>query len=304
MSDPIEKDSASSLPDEPFAKHFGPRPPPVSVKFGGLSHPGRVRTVNEDHFLVAERRRSRSVLLTNVPREMLQQADDVAYIMAVADGLGGAAFGELASMVALQSGWDVAPQALKWTWIITDREVEELKERAEIVFRRMDKAILAHGIPDPECFGMATTLTCAYTVGPEAFVGHVGDSRAYLFHNGQLTQVTRDHTVAQQCLDLGLPVLSRSWHHMLTKCLGGGTKDLDIDFHHLTLADGDQLLLCTDGLFRMVPSEELAAILAKQGDPQEAAQALVDRALEHGGNDNVTVILAHYSLQLPPGEAP
>src|SRR5262249_41037128 len=85
-------------------------------------------------------------------------------------GGGGAAFGELASMLALRSGWEQAPGAIKWTWIITDREVEELKERLELIFQRINQALLQRAAAEPACTGMGTTLTGAYTVGPEAFV--------------------------------------------------------------------------------------------------------------------------------------
>src|ERR1700722_1426317 len=114
--------------DDHLSKHFGPSPPRVAVTFGAQSHPGKVRPNNEDHFLVIERRRCRSVLLTNLPSGYLTSADDVAYVYAVADGMGGAAFGELASMLALRSGWDQAPNTIKWTWIVNDREVAEFKE--------------------------------------------------------------------------------------------------------------------------------------------------------------------------------
>jgi protein phosphatase len=287
--------------DDLLARHFGPSPPPVAVHFGALSHTGRVRTNNEDHYLVIERRRTRSVVLTNLPKGFLRQADDTAYVLAVADGMGGAAFGELASMLALRSGWDQSPQAIKWTWIINDHEIEDLKERVELVFRRMNETLQAEAREVPARAGMGTTLTGIYTVGPEAFVGHVGDSRAYLYHEGVLTQLTRDHTLAQECLDLGIPVLCRSWHHKLTNCLGGPEQEVRVEFHHLRLADGDRLLLCTDGLTDMVRDEEIARTLDRHAQPQEAAQALVDLALEHGGRDNVTVVVARYALKGPEG---
>jgi protein phosphatase len=279
----------------------------MQVKFGALSHVGRVRANNEDHYLVIERRRTRSVLLTNLPDGFLSAADNTGYVLAVADGMGGEAFGELASMLALRSGWEQAPGTIKWTWIINDREIEELKERVELIFERMDKALLERARLEPECAGMGTTLTGAYTVGPEAFIGHVGDSRAYLYHEGHLMRLTHDHTLAQQCLDMGLPVPSRSWYHKLTNCLGvGSEKKLHVEFHHLRLADGDQLLLCTDGLTDLVSDEEITSILSLQMHPQGSVQTLVDRALEHGGKDNVTVVLAHYVLASPdkprPGE--
>jgi protein phosphatase len=297
-SQDLQLDDTAEFPavDDPLARHFGPSPPPVRMTFGALSHPGLVRENNEDHFLVIERRRSRTVLLTNLPQGMLRPADDTAYVLAVADGMGGAAFGELASALALRSGWEQAPQTIKWTWIINDREVEELKERLDLIFQRMNQDILAQARADPAMAGMGTTLTGAYTVGPEAFLGHVGDSRAYLYRAGALTQLTHDHTLAQEYLDQGIPVLCRSWHHKLTNCLGGPGREVRVEFHHLRLADGDRLLLCSDGLTDMVRDEDIAPILGRDAHPQETVQALVDAALERGGKDNVTVVLAHYAV--------
>jgi protein phosphatase len=283
--------------EDVFAKHFGPSPPPVDMQFGALSDPGRVRSNNEDHYLVVQRRRTRSVLATNLPEGFLPPADDTAYLMAVADGLGGAAFGELASMLALRSAWEQTPSAIKWTWIINDREIADLNERVELIFGRINEALMERVRAEPACEGMGTTLTGAYTVGPEAFIAHVGDSRAYLYHEGKLTQLTRDHTLAQACKDLGLTVPSRSWHHKLTNCLGGDGEAVHVEFHHLRLADGDQLLLCTDGLSDMVPGEEIARILSQAAHPREKTRTLVDRALERGGKDNVTVVLAEYAMK-------
>jgi protein phosphatase len=297
MTDSHNADTAEfPAVEDVLAKHFGHSPPPVQVQFGALSHPGLERTNNEDHFMIIERRRSRTVLASNLPPGLLRPADDIGYVLAVADGIGGSAFGELASMLALRSGWDQAPGAFKWTWLINDREIEELKERVELVFKRMDQVLRERTQTEPETAGMGTTLTGAYTVGPEAFIGHVGDSRAYLYHAGTLTQLTRDHTLAQEYLDAGLPVISRSWHHILTNCLGGSEHEVQVEFHHVRLADSDQLLLCTDGLTDLVRGEEIAAILRRHAPPQEAAQALVDLALERGGNDNVTVVLARYAM--------
>jgi protein phosphatase len=298
MNDTHSADTAElSVVDDLLAKHFGPSPPPVDVQFGALSHVGRVRTNNEDHYLVIERRRTRAVLLTNLPEGFLTPADDTGYVFAVADGMGGAAFGELASMLALRSAWEQSPRAIKWTWIINDREIDELKERVELVFQYMNQTLLDQARAEPQYAGMGTTLTGAYTVGPEAFIGHVGDSRAYLYHQGKLTQLTHDDTLAQQCLDLGWPVPSRSWYHKLTNCLGCSEKELRVEFHHLRLADGDQLLLCTDGLTDLVSNDDIASVLARHTHSQEKTQTLVDLALERGGKDNVTVVLAQYTLK-------
>jgi protein phosphatase len=296
MSESHSVDTAEFPVVENFlARHFGPSPPPVKVKFGALSHQGLVRENNEDHYLVIERRRSRKILLTNLPSGLLPPADDVGYVMAVADGMGGNVAGELASMLALRSGWDQAPSAIKWNWIINDEEIEELREKMEIVFRRMNKVLLDVGKAGSEYRGMGTTLTGAFTVGPDAFIAHIGDSRAYLYHGSTLTQLTRDHTMAQACLDAGLPA-PRSWYHRLTHCLGGPEQHVQVEFHHVHLTNGDRLLVCSDGLSDMVRREEIADTLNHAPDPQEAAHALVAAALERGGKDNVTVIVANYAM--------
>jgi PPM family protein phosphatase len=284
------------LEEDPVARQFGPSPPRVAVQFGTATSMGKSRDINEDHYLVVEHRRSRAVLRTNLPTGYLAPADDIGYIMAVADGMGGSACGELASMLALRSGWDLQPKAIKWTWIVTDREVDELKERVAVLFHHMDQMIHERVRKDPACKGMGTTLTGAYTIGLDAFVAHVGDSRAYLFHHGKLIQLTRDHTVAQHHIDLGLPVESRSWRHQLTNVLGGVQRQVFVEFHHVHLDDGDQLLLCTNGLTDKVRDDEIATFLNPRADAQATAQALVNLALDRGGHDDVTVVLGQYAM--------
>jgi len=111
-----------------------------------------------------------------------------------------------------------------------------------------------------------------------------------------LTRLTRDHTLAQAALDAGLPVACKSWHHTLTNCLGGRGQPICVEFHHLRLADGDRLLLCSDGLTDMVPDAAVAGVLGGVPHPQAAAQALLELALQNGGKDNVTIVLAHYTV--------
>jgi len=279
-----------------FARHFGPLPPRVHARFGALSHPGLVRANNEDHYLVVERHRGRVVLMTNLPEGCLRFADETAYLLAVSDGIGGEAFGELASMLALRSGWEQAASAIKWTWIVTESEIADLKERISLVFGRMHEELLERARQEPVYAGMGTTLTGAYTVGPEAFIAHVGDSRAYLFHGGILTRLTRDHTRAQDALDAGLPVVSQSWHDTLTNCLGGKGQEVRVEFHHFRLANDDQLLLCTDGLTDLVSDEEIAGVLLRGAPAREGVRELVDLALARGGHDNITTILAQYEM--------
>jgi protein phosphatase len=150
---------------------------------------------------------------------------------------------------------------------------------------------------------MGTTLTVAYSVDAHVFIVHAGDSRAYLFQNGVLHQLTHDHTVAQELADFGrIPrqqIKEHSSRHVLTNFAGGPPRGIVPEVSTLAVADGDQLLLCTDGLTEMVSDREIAMILKRKTSPGKTAQALVDRALANGGRDNVTVVLARYSI---PGQ--
>jgi protein phosphatase len=288
-------------PDDLAAKFFGPSSPAVRVHFGALSHPGKVRLNNEDHFSVVRRRRSREVLLTNLPEDVVPKSlhDDV-YAMAVADGIGGAAFGEMASMLALQAGWDLTTHAFKWHFQVNEAEAEELKELLKVYGQLIHHKLQDEATDDPRLAGMGTTITGALSIGTEAFIAHVGDSRAYLFRDGALQQLTRDHTLAQQLADAGaIPSVSaapRRMQNMLVNCLGGSRSEVEVDVYQVQLADGDRLLLCTDGLTDMVDDAEIALTLQQRADPQVACQTLIEQALNQGGRDNVTVVLARYGM--------
>ena len=145
---------------------------------------------------------------------------------------------------------------------------------------------------------MGTTLTVCYTTGPELFVLHAGDSRACLYRGGALRRLTRDHTHAQAMIDAGLAApesyATMPRRHVLTNYVGGGRVAVDVEHHRL--ADGDRLLLCTDGLTDLVSEVEIAALLEAHPRPDDACRALVDRALDCGGRDNITVVLASYTI--------
>jgi len=301
MSHVIDEDTLPEVTTEDLvAKYFGPTTPQVQVDFGAMSHPGKVRPNNEDHYSVVRRRRSRDVLFTNLPARLLPQVAEDAYGMAVADGIGGSAFGEIASMLALRTGWDLTTNAFKWHFKASEREAEEVLEMLKLYGQLINRALLERAEADPRLSGMGTTITAAYTIGLDAFIGHVGDSRAYLFRDGSLERLTRDHTLAEEMVEAGVipnvEAASRYMRNMLVNCLGGRTKEVDVEVNHVQLAHGDRLLLCTDGLTDMVAEAEITRILGRQIRPDDACHELVDLALEHGGKDNVTVVLAAYGL--------
>ena len=139
---------------------------------------------------------------------------------------------------------------------------------------------------------MATTWTSAYIVSQRAIVSHVGDSRAYLYRHGELTQITRDDTLAQQLTDAGVPAESvQRFSNVLTSSFGGSADRVTMNIYPCELQMGDRLLLCTDGLYDMVADTAIGDVLKTNSDPQSACDALIELALNGGGNDNVTLIL-------------
>jgi protein phosphatase len=199
----------------------------VGVEFGALSHRGLVRDENEDHYIVVRRCRRRDVLLSNLALERPNQEEQEAYTLAVADGLGGLAFGELASYLALRTAWDLGGNEIKWAVKINRRESDELRLKAAVLFGLLDRALRSVAKLEPQLSGMGTTLTVCYATGPELYVLHAGDSRAYLYRGGALRRLTRDHTVAQEMIDAGVAEpesdAARSERHVLTNYVGGGS---------------------------------------------------------------------------------
>lgn len=285
--------------EELATKYFGNETVPVQIDFGALSHPGLHRTNNEDHFSVVRRYRARDVLLTNMPEEAYTGHRDEAYALAVADGIGGAAFGELASMLALRTCWELTGKAFKWNFNPTPAELAEMEELTNVYMHLIHKRIQNEARAQGEYRGMGTTLTGALTMGWDAFIFHVGDSRAYLFRDQQLHRLTKDQTLAESMVAAGLinsvDEAAKRFRSTLVSCLGGNLHDLDVETSHVELRSGDQLLLCTDGLTDMTSESSIADILARKATSQEACQSLVDAALEGGGRDNVTVVIGAYS---------
>ena len=154
--------------------------------------------------MVARVRRTLNVLAHNVPKdEMPGFLGEDAYAMVVADGMGGMNAGDVASMLAISTGVKLADKSVKWGFKINEKEARELLSRMSAYFREIDRRITRKSESDRRLFGMGTTMTLAYSVGIHLFIIHVGDSRAYLYRQGRLQQLTRDHTIAQALADAG-----------------------------------------------------------------------------------------------------
>jgi protein phosphatase len=294
------------VPAPPERQEEGVSSSQVGVDLGASSHPGAVRRNNEDHFLVARFDRAMQTLLTNLPAGAVpQRSGETAYALVVADGVGGAAAGEVASREAIAGLVDLALQTPDWIMRAGEGGRWDVSARMERRFQLVQHALTEQARADPGLYGMGTTLTVAVSLGARLLVVHVGDSRAYLWRRGRLNRLTRDHTLAQALADAGAispeEAATHRLRHVLTNVIGTRQEEIAVEIQQLRLEDGDQVLLCTDGLTDMASEEAIAAVLGRPGMAASACDALVGLALAGGGRDNVTVVLARYHI--PGGPA-
>jgi PPM family protein phosphatase len=267
----------------------------AKFEFGAVTHPGKVRPNNEDHYCVVRRTRSREILLTNVDTSHVPLPDDHAHVLIVADGIGGHGFGELASELVLKIGWELAGEAPSWLMKFDPAQWPLFRQRASAYAAQLQEGLKSYAAMNPRLANMGTTWTCVYALDADALIAHVGDSRVYLFRGDTLRQLTRDDTLAQELRDMGMPPEEAApFKHILTNSMGGKSEHVRTQVEHVPLENGDRLLLCTDGLTDMVADDEIRSILRTVASAQGACDALIAHALGNGGKDNVTVVLANF----------
>jgi protein phosphatase len=293
----------AQYPQSPVAQAGPPASPPaVKVDVAARSHTGLVRTNNEDVYLVIKYGRFWQTLMTNLPPgDAPERVGHEGYGFLVADGVGGHAAGEVASRLAVKTLIQLALETPDWILLPPgDGEWRRVQERAREYYQQIDATIRAEADERPELAGMGTTMTIARNIGSDLIVVHVGDSRAYRLRGEELRQLTRDHTLAQELADArGISpgdVVKHLFRHVLTRALGGKLRwgGADVEKHGLT--DGDQILICSDGLTEMVPTAAIVGVLRTAPTADAACQELVDLALKNGGKDNVTVVVARYQI--------
>lgn len=272
----------------------------VKADIAALSNRGKVMPVNTDHYIVGRADRVLQPLLTNMPAEMAPvRFGETVYGMLVADGFGAMETGALASSLALDMFTDLLLAAPYWIMKPDEQEKQKLMQRMADRFRRVHMGIIDETRRHPSLSGMGTTLTLACSLGRDFLIAHVGDSRVYLFRQGKLRQLTHDHTLAQKLVDEGIiqpgEMASHYSRYSLTNALGA-TGVVECESRLAKLMDGDVVLLCTNGLNEMVDDVTIEEILSLVESPSEACQALVDKAMERGGIDDVTAIVARYSI--------
>src|SRR3954469_2390674 len=228
------------------------------VETASLSDVGRQRQGNEDSFLQQE------------------------HLFAVADGMGGARAGEVASKMAVDKLGESGP---------FDGSPE--KHLAEVT-REANREIYRMAQSDSALAGMGTTLTAALVTGREVVIGHVGDSRVYRFRDGELERLTQDHSLVEEFVRQGKLTPEEAENHpqrsIITRALGP-EPEVEVETYTHAGRAGDVYLLCSDGLTGMVPEPRIAEILAESGTLDEAVHRLIEEANENGGKDNITAVL-------------
>ncbi|MFI5311523.1 MAG: PP2C family protein-serine/threonine phosphatase [Gemmatimonadales bacterium] len=259
----------------------------------GASDVGLKRTNNEDHFMIAELTKAITLRQTNLEDrsvfDSLRGAE--AQLMAVADGVGGTAGGEIASGTAVTALVEYVSRATGcFNAMDTDSEHDFLAKLENVVLQAHErvKASTPGGTPP------ATTLTMVTFVWPRAYIVHVGDSRAMYLHNGRLRTLTRDQTMAEALVDAGAltpeAAARSSLSHTLYSALGSAEVIPSVGLVDFTA--GDVLLLCSDGLTKHVTDERIQQVLSEPVTAEAMAKKLIAEALAGGGSDNVTVVVA------------
>jgi protein phosphatase len=246
----------------------------------GLTDRGRVRTSNQDAFAILNK----------------------CGVWIVADGMGGRAGGDIASRITVDGVADELSQRLG----IRLSDSTEIQSRSDLlhqVVHRSNQAVREEASRHPELLGMGTTLVVLMILPrpqPTALIAHVGDSRAYCLRSGVLTQLTRDHSFVEESLRNGLltqaEAVDHPMRHVLTRAVGAELEvETEITIH--ALAPHDILLLCTDGLTKMLPDRIVRDILSQPAaSPHQMCQVLVDEANARGGEDNTTIVLVRKEL--------
>ncbi|MEO5657652.1 MAG: Stp1/IreP family PP2C-type Ser/Thr phosphatase [Nitrospiria bacterium] len=246
----------------------------MNVQSAGITHVGKVRSSNEDHY---------------------GTFDEIG-LYVVADGMGGHAAGEVASLMAVETIRDTF-QAAQAASDRTQPAGPGADPGRPIVWaiEQANQRIFTTGRNDPALSGMGTTIAALWLSGETAYVAHVGDSRVYRLRGSVLEQITSDHSLINDYLSRGImkpdEAATHPMKHVLVRALGT-TASVAVDVKPVPLKPGDLFLLCSDGLSNVIPHAELAGTLADPpADLSVRCQRLVDVANRHGGLDNITAVL-------------
>jgi serine/threonine protein phosphatase PrpC len=263
----------------------------------GISNVGLIRHDNQDSFLIANLETG-DIATMSAPS--LVSVHTAPFIVVVADGVGGAASGALASSIATET---ILSELHRWWHTVPKRTPESIEAAMKRGIDIANKAIHQKANTSPEHHGMGTTTTLALVLDGEAFIAQVGDSRAYLVRKGAAKQLTKDQSFVQRLIDAGRMTAkeaAQSEHRNIILQALGPEEKVVTDFYRVKLENGDVLVVCSDGLSNQVSAEEIGRITRGAGGPEDICHALVEEAMHTGAPDNVTVVTAR--LRTPDGD--
>src|SRR4051812_3707874 len=263
----------------------------VIVHVFGRTDVGRTRDHNEDSFVVADLTADNATLQPEVRTHTVGQRGS---LFMVADGMGGAAAGEIASDMAVK----IVLEELRSVWIAAPTSTAEAFVRSiKQATKAANEQIHEYATHHPEYRGMGTTATIAGLLGDTLYLAQVGDSRAYLVRNGVAIQITKDQSLMQKLIEAGElteeEAANSERRNIILQALGP-EPTIKIDLTHQQLRRGDTLVLCSDGLSGQVTKEDIAQLVSGEQDLTAACKALIDHANANGGPDNITVIVARF----------
>ena len=258
----------------------------MQIASSGLTDVGRVRTNNEDSFRIVE----------------------PLSLFILSDGMGGEAHGEIASAMAVETISEYLAEPKQDSGETLHGEASDnfsLKtKRLKSAVHLANVKIYQSAQKNPEQRGMGATLTVVWVDDAKLSIAHVGDSRAYLLRSGNLQQLTNDHSLVAEQVRRGLITPQQAeeseMQSVLLRALGAHP-DVEVDVDEVAVVPNDVLLLCSDGLTRMVTEPEIAGTLQAETNPASAAQKLIELANGNGGLDNITVIVARFQDESPKG---
>ena len=288
---------------ETFPERLQGYTPAMQLDAAGASHVGQRRSANEDTYLIASLHRSMHVVdgTEHMRPGAWSSGPGYGTLLMVADGMGGHGGGDIASRSAVDAIANYLVNVLPCATSMVESLPDDTRSSLHGLRGKLSSALLVGDEAirirsrSSTAHDMGTTLTMAFVAWPSLYVAHVGDSRCYLFREGRLTQLTNDHTVANQIAKMGGDNTSESsqLNHILWNCLGGGDDSRPTpEVLKISLSAGDAVFLCTDGLTNELQEAEIARELSSPATSKEICQRLIDLANQHGGEDNITAVLA------------
>jgi serine/threonine protein phosphatase PrpC len=280
----------------PTSPGLGPKPSDREIDMFGMTHPGKIRQDNQDHFLLATVHPQVVIHGTSlpVPEELPLRGQRLATLMLVADGVGGTSAGADASRLATETITKYVSSSLRCYHTVGPAHDKDFLDALRAAALEAHDAVRADGAGRLGGQSTATTLTLGIVVWPWLYVLQVGDSRCYVYFDGTLRQVSRDQTVAQDLVDQGILPAERASSTKLSNVLSSaiGADEARPEVTRVDVRErGTVILVCSDGLTKHVSDTEIAEHFRTMQSAEQVCHALVDLALARGGSDNITLVV-------------